>query len=172
MVTTGPKVVVITGDANEAPVFIRALMPAWEHNRYALALIDPPSLSFWCESLEALTFNERMDLMLLFVEGMDLNRNLERYAARERSKLDRLIGTTEWRDLLHARRPTIALRELYKKAVSLTAFLPTVGGSGDAPAPGACCPLIGKSSGGLVDTFRPPIVGTAGSAGDGSKAAA
>jgi hypothetical protein len=44
--TTGPKVIVITGDANEAPVFIRALMPAWEHNRYALALIDQPSLSF------------------------------------------------------------------------------------------------------------------------------
>lgn len=114
VVTTGPKVIVLTGDANEAPVFIRALMPAWEHNRYALALIDPPSLSFWWESLEALTFNERMDLMLLFAEGMDLNRNLERYAAKEQSKLDRFIGTTEWRDLLTERRPTIALREFYK----------------------------------------------------------
>jgi three-Cys-motif partner protein len=113
-VTSGPKVVVITGDANEAPIFIRALMPAWERNRYALALIDPPSLSFWWESLEALTFNERMDLMLLFAEGMDLNRNLDRYSAQERSKLDRFIGTTEWRDLLRARRPTIALREFYK----------------------------------------------------------
>jgi three-Cys-motif partner protein len=113
-VTSGPKVIVLTGDANAAPVFIRALMPAWEHNRYALALIDPPSLSFWWESLEALTFNERMDLMLLFAEGMDLNRNLERYAAQETSKLDRFIGATDWRDLLTERRPTIALREHYK----------------------------------------------------------
>jgi hypothetical protein len=46
-VTSGPKVIVLTGDANDAPVFIRALMPAWEHNRYALTLVDPPSLSFW-----------------------------------------------------------------------------------------------------------------------------
>lgn len=105
----------LTGDANEAAAFIRTLMPAWEHNRYALALIDPPSLSFWWESLEALTFNERMDLMLLFAEGMDLNRNLEHYAAKEQSKLDRFIGTTDWRDRLHERRPTIALREFYKE---------------------------------------------------------
>jgi len=114
-VTAGPKVIVITSDANEAPVFIRALMPAWEHNRYALALIDQPSLSFWWESLELLTFNERMDLMLLFAEGMDLNRNLERYAAKEKSKLDSFIGTTEWRGLLTEPRPTIALREFYKE---------------------------------------------------------
>jgi three-Cys-motif partner protein len=114
-VTSGPKVIVLTGDANDAPVFIRALMPAWEHNRYALTLIDPPSLSFWWKSLEALTFNERMDLMLLFAEGMDLNRNLDRYAAKEQSKLDRFIGTTDWRDLLPERRPTIALREFYKE---------------------------------------------------------
>ena len=114
-VTTGPKVIVLTGDANDAPVFIRALMPAWEHNRYALTLVDPPSLSFWWKSLEALTFNERMDLMLLFAEGMDLNRNLDRYAAKEQSKLDRFIGTTDWRDLLTERRPTIALREFYKQ---------------------------------------------------------
>lgn len=114
-VTSGPKVIVLTGDANDAPVFIRALMPAWEHNRYALTLIDPPSLSFWWESLAALTFNERMDLMLLFAEGMDLNRNLDRYAATEQSKLDHFIGTTDWRDLLSEHRPTIALREFYKE---------------------------------------------------------
>ena len=113
-VTSGPKVIVLTGDANEAPVFIRALMPAWEHNRYALALIDPPSLSFWWESLEALTFNERMDLMLLFAEGMDLNRNFERYAAKEQSKLDRFVGTPDWREKMTTPRPTIALREYYK----------------------------------------------------------
>jgi len=107
-VTSGPKVIVLTGDANEAPVFIRALMPAWEHNRYALALIDPPSLSFWWESLEALTFNERMDLMLLFAEGMDLNRNLDRYAAQEQSKLDRFIGTRDWRERMTTPRPPIA----------------------------------------------------------------
>ena len=121
-VTGGPKVIVLTGDANQAPVFIRALMPAWEHNRYALALIDPPSLSFWWESLEALTFNERMDLMLLFAEGMDLNRNLERYAAQEKSKLDRFVGATDWRGLLNERRPTIALREHYKARIGYEAF--------------------------------------------------
>ena len=115
VITSGPKVIVLTGDANEAPVFIRALMPAWEHNRYALALIDPPSLSFWWESLEALTFNERMDLMLLFAEGMDLNRNLDRYAAQERSKLDRFIGTRDWRDRITPTRPTLALRDYYKE---------------------------------------------------------
>lgn len=41
-----------------------------------------------------------VDLMLLFAEGMDLNRNLDRYAAKEQSRLDRFIGTAEWRDLL------------------------------------------------------------------------
>jgi hypothetical protein len=56
-----------------------------------------------------------MDLMLLFAEGMDLNRNLDRYAAKDQSKLDLFIGTTDWRDLLTERRPTIALREFYKE---------------------------------------------------------
>jgi three-Cys-motif partner protein len=113
-VTEGPKVVVLTGDANDAPIFIRALLPAWEHNRYALTLIDPPSLAFWWESLEALTFNERMDLVLLFAEGMDLTRNLDRYAAQEMSKLDRFIGDRYWRELLSEHRPALALREHYK----------------------------------------------------------
>jgi three-Cys-motif partner protein len=79
-----------------------------------LALIDPPSLSFCWRSLEALTFNERMDLMLLFAEGMDLNRNLDRYAAQEKSKLDDFIGTRDWRLRMTTARPTIALREYYK----------------------------------------------------------
>lgn len=120
--TDGTKVVVMTGDANDAPVFVKMLLPAWEGHRYALTLIDPPGADFWWESLGMLTLQERMDLMLLFPEDMDIERNLPIYAAQEpgTSKLDRYMPSLEWRDLAvdpNVRRIGPALRSLYKKGL-------------------------------------------------------
>jgi hypothetical protein len=60
-----------------------------------------------------------MDLVTLFPEDMDIERNLRHYLASPApNKLDRYFGTTEWRDI--AAMPTgggrgRTLRELYKE---------------------------------------------------------
>ena len=114
--TVGTKVIVMTGDANEAPVFVKMLLPAWPGRRYSLTLIEPPGADFTWQALGMLTFQERMDIMLLFPEDMDIERNLLRYAAQEpgTSKLDRYMPNLAWRDLVEnphreADRPGVAL---------------------------------------------------------------
>ena len=43
---TGAKVVILTGDANEAVELVRLLLPAFEGVRYSIAVVDPPSACF------------------------------------------------------------------------------------------------------------------------------
>ena len=119
-VVTGAKVIVLTGDANEAARIIPLLLPAFEAVRYSVALIDPPSAVFEWESLVALTLLERrMDVVSLFPEDMDIERNLRGYLAEPvgAGKLDRYFGTVQWRELgedPHVTRRGRALRDLYK----------------------------------------------------------
>ncbi len=111
----GPKVIVSTGDANDAPVFVKMLLPAWEQRRYSIALIDPPGLDFTWDALGTLTLNERLDLLMLFAEDMDLQRNLRLYLGEPGSKADRYFPVG-WRavalDTMPREGP--ALRRFYK----------------------------------------------------------
>jgi three-Cys-motif partner protein len=115
------KIVVLTGDANDAPTTIRALLPGWEGRRYGLALIDPPGADFTWKALGMLTLHEKLDLMMLFPEDMDIERNLRLYAAMPpgSSKLDRYMGeSVRWREIVASAdgRPSgPALRSLYKE---------------------------------------------------------
>jgi three-Cys-motif partner protein len=93
----GPKVVILTGDANDAPLVARQCLPAFSGQRVSLAFIDPPGAHFTWKALVDLTAYERMDLLLLFPEDMDIERNL-----KEPSSVDRLnsyFGSTRWQTL-------------------------------------------------------------------------
>ena len=101
-------------DANHAPALVKAALPGFPNARVSLTLIDPCSASFSWHSLAALTLHERMDLMILFPEDMDIERNLAHEA-----RLDAYFGCPTWRDAMqgHGNRGS-ALREFYKKRVA------------------------------------------------------
>ena len=114
------KVIVITGDSNEAAKYIRHLLPAWPGRRYVATLIDAPGASFDWEALDILTAGERMDLMFLFPEDMDLERNARTDAtlAAGQARLDPYFANpTTWRETVGnpgTRDLGLALRRRYK----------------------------------------------------------
>jgi len=118
--TSELKVVVITGDANEAAKYVRNILPAWPGQRYCLTLIDPPGANFHWDALTMLTADEKMDLMFLFPEDMDIERNavIEARMPKGESRYDRYFANPEtWRSI--ALDPAIqhtgpVLRALYK----------------------------------------------------------
>jgi three-Cys-motif partner protein len=134
--STGPKVAILTGDANDAPLVARQCLPAFSGQRVSLALIDPPGAHFTWKSLVDLTGYERMDLLLLFPEDMDIERNLGNPADVER--LNRYFGSTDWQRLReHPGNRGRAAREHYEKRLRGLGYKPgypkTVRHSGNAP---------------------------------------
>lgn len=116
----GPKVVIYSGDANDASPYIKQLLPAWAGVRYTLAMFDPCSASYDWDALSMLVMDERsFDFLMLFADGMDIKRNLNHYrsSAEAGAKLNRYFGTTGWREVaaVHARpaQVALALRDLY-----------------------------------------------------------
>lgn len=115
------KVVVITGDANDAARYVRYLLPAWEGKRYVLTMLDPQSADFRWESMEMLTAGEKMDLFFLFPEDFDIERNARREAKLPpgAARLDSYYPDTRgWRDV--ALDPSLrhlgpSLRRIYKR---------------------------------------------------------
>jgi three-Cys-motif partner protein len=115
VVPWGPKIVVSTGDANQAHVALKLLAPAGR--RYICAVIDPESAIYEWQALEALTYGERaMDVLMLFPDEMDLGRGLA-YYLRGGEKLDRLFPPgTDWRALARSSpHAPSALRRLYEE---------------------------------------------------------
>lgn len=110
------KTTIITGDANDAPVPVQLLLPAFPRQRVSLTMLDPYGASFRWASLANLTLYEAMDVLLLFPEDMDLERNLQ-----HEERLDAYMGTPEWRARI-AQNPFhrgLALRELYEERLAL-----------------------------------------------------
>jgi three-Cys-motif partner protein len=117
--TLGPKIVISTGDANKAPLFLHALLDGLGHRRYLLAFIDPLSATFHWKSFEALAMYEKaMDVLSLFPDGMDLSRNFGYYLnnAKAGAKLDAYFDC-DWRQIVQAnpQRAEHELRVLYEK---------------------------------------------------------
>lgn len=119
--TSELKIVVITGDSNEAAKHIRHILPAWPGQRYCLTLIDPPNAGFHWDAMTMLTADEKMDLMFLFPEDMDIERNAvsEARMPKGESRYDRYFAEHEtWRSI--ALDPSVQhtgplLRALYKR---------------------------------------------------------
>lgn len=109
-----PKVAVITGDANRAVPFVKLMLPALPGRRIALTMVDPYGVKFDWDSLAGLTLHERMDLLMLFPEDMDIERNL-----RHEERLDRYMPPgVDWRGVVTSSRNTgRAMRELYQAGI-------------------------------------------------------
>jgi hypothetical protein len=120
VVPWGPKVIVSTGDANDAHRALKRIAPpGW---RYVCAVIDPPSAIYEWRALEALAFREKaMDILTLFPDEMDIGRGLK-YYLREGGgeKLNRYFPpNTDWRSVMkaNAAHAPSALRALYESEI-------------------------------------------------------
>lgn len=114
----GPKIVVATGDANDAARFLAELMRPFGKRRYLLAFIDPTKAGYHWSAFEELAIYERhMDVLALFPTAMDLGRNFSYYLNKPAGKkLDDYMGC-EWQHLVEAN-PNHAehdLRVLYER---------------------------------------------------------
>lgn len=116
VVPFGPKIVVSTGDANDAHDALKVLAPAgW---RYICAVIDPEQAIYQWRAFEALAYHEKaMDVLMLFPDEMDLGRGLPYYLrAGGGGKLDVYFPPEcPWRNVAqtNAHAPS-ALRRLYE----------------------------------------------------------
>jgi three-Cys-motif partner protein len=109
--TKGPKIAILTGDANDAPLVVRQLLPGFSRQRVILSFLDPSGAHFKWKALSDLTLYERMDLLILFPEDMDIERNLT-----DTGRLGAYFGTTEWQALRDAPGDRgLALRRLYEE---------------------------------------------------------
>src|SRR5690606_3631311 len=65
-----------------------------------LAFIDPEGLDAMLQTIQRLTGNRSVDLLILFPDAMDISRNVERYyLPNPQSKLDDfLVPGSGWRD--------------------------------------------------------------------------
>lgn len=90
------KLCVLTLNANEQPHQVEAEIPP---KSLTIAFIDPYSLDIHFETIRRLASGKAMDLMVLFSDRLDLGRNVHKfyYPQEEENKLDRFLGTTDWR---------------------------------------------------------------------------
>jgi three-Cys-motif partner protein len=106
---------VFVGDCNAKIQEIADQIPP---RSLTLAFIDPEALHVHFETLRILTQDRKVDLAILFPDGMDIVRNVERYEKQQESNLDRYLGpNSDWR----ARRQDVAnqtpekLRQLFSE---------------------------------------------------------
>lgn len=92
---------VMEGDCNDVVHDIRKQIPKWS---LTVAFIDPESLQIHFDSLRALTEDRRVDLLILFPDAMEVNRNVDTYYfPREDTKLDQVLGNdSDWRERMRA----------------------------------------------------------------------
>lgn len=84
------------GDANDV---VQRVVPELKARSLSIAFLDPFSLSIDFKTVQLLTANNRVDLIILFPDAMDIVRNVdEYYYPRKSMKLDRVIGEEyDWR---------------------------------------------------------------------------
>jgi len=92
---------VLVGDCNEVIDQVVAVIP---NRTLTLAFIDPTGLHARFETIAALSERGRVDLLVLFADAYDIQRNLKQYWDDPKSKLDRVLGPglnwrTEWERL-------------------------------------------------------------------------
>lgn len=90
------RVHLIQGDCNEKIDEIIAEIP---EKSLSLAIIDPTGLHIKFDTIQKLTKDRRVDLVITYPEGMDIKRNLSRYIKQSHSILDDYIGDKYWRKL-------------------------------------------------------------------------
>ena len=87
------RVHLIQGDCNEK---IDAIIAEIPQTSLSLAVIDPTGLHIKFDTIQKLTKDRRIDLVITYPEGMDIKRNLSRYIKQSHSILDDYIGDKYW----------------------------------------------------------------------------
>lgn len=88
---------ILEGDCNnKVHEVLRAIDKLYSAN---LAVIDAFGIECKWATIEVLASCKRMDLIIMFPQGMNINRNLKSWAEAESSALDEFFGTTEWRKI-------------------------------------------------------------------------
>lgn len=96
----------------------------------ALTFIDPTGLQIAWQSVKKLTTGVRMDLLLNFMYGIALKRNLEKCLQTENSAVDKFLPQTiDWRKLFHKyrgdiRRTSSAILKGYVQELNRIGYLP------------------------------------------------
>jgi len=86
---------VFVGDCNELVQQTASVIP---DRALTLAFVDPTGLHAWFETIATLSERGRVDLLLLFADAYDIQRNLSRYWDDRHSNLDRVLGPgVDWR---------------------------------------------------------------------------
>jgi spore photoproduct lyase len=88
------RVHIIQGDCNKKIDEIVTEIPG---KSLSLAVVDPTGLHIKFDTLQKLTKDRRIDLVITYPEGMDIKRNLSKYIKRPHSILDDYIGDKDWR---------------------------------------------------------------------------
>lgn len=96
----------------------------------ALTFIDPTGLQITWQSVKKLTAGVRMDLLLNFMYGMALKRNMKKWVGLTNSALDTFLPETiDWRTLFeehdrNIRRTSFALLNQYVRELNRLGYLP------------------------------------------------
>jgi three-Cys-motif partner protein len=86
-----------TGDSNQEVLQILRFID--KKLSVNLALIDGFGVECNWPTVQLLASCQRMDLIILFPQGMSINRNLKQWAESESNALDAFFGTDEWRQI-------------------------------------------------------------------------
>jgi three-Cys-motif partner protein len=110
---------VLVGDCNQEINRTVELIP---RRSLTLAFVDPAGLDANFATIEVLTRNRRVDLLILFADAYDVARNVFTYASQVQSKLDRVLGpNSDWRlELSRLMNPTresirVLFSEMYQR---------------------------------------------------------
>ncbi len=90
-------VTMLNQDCNDA---IDQVIQAIPVGALSLAFVDPESLQVRFNTLRTLASRGKVDLLVLLPTGYDIVRNIALYELQDDSKLDRVLGTTSWRQRL------------------------------------------------------------------------
>lgn len=118
----GPKIIVSTGDANEAHVALKMVAPRGK--RYVCAVIDPESAIYeWDAMVGLAAYEEGFDALILFPDEMEAR--ALKYYMRGNQKLDRCYGRgVDWQSRIRASaHPASDLRLLYEERLKSLGLL-------------------------------------------------
>lgn len=89
----------ILGDCNQRTHEILAQIPRGSANNTVLTLCfaDPFDISVRFKTIETLASGRFVDFLVLLALGMDANRNYEHYVKEDADKIDKFLGSEDWR---------------------------------------------------------------------------
>jgi three-Cys-motif partner protein len=111
------KIAIFEKDCNVVAAEISAQI---DSKALCLAFLDPTGLDLKFSAIKALTNGKNMDLIIHFPHGTTINRNIEKFYAKDKSKMDEFFDGTEWRAIYESNpsNQTAQLLDLYGKKLA------------------------------------------------------